>query len=124
MTIERPAYQEELVRKRRSAGVRHLILIEVRKELKPCPKNNSSGTGYTILLPEAKKFLADPLFITPTCMNFAPICLQSSKLREIKRKQNFQLAEKKLWHMHLVLTKTQLQHFNFTVSPCIFQFNN
>jgi hypothetical protein len=58
--------------KQRSAGVRHFILIEVRKEPKRCPKNNSSGTGYMILLLDANKFLVDPLFFTPTCMNIAP----------------------------------------------------
>ena len=80
------------MRKQRSAGVRHLILIEVRKEPQQCPKNSSSGTGYMILLSEANKFLVDPLFFTPhvheVCTN-----LESSKRKEIKRKQNFQLVK-------------------------------
>jgi len=53
------------VREQRSADVRHPILIEVHKEQKQCQKNNISGTGYMILLPEVSKFLADPLFFTP-----------------------------------------------------------
>jgi hypothetical protein len=78
------------VREQRSAGVRHPILIEVHKEPKQCRKNNISGTGYMILLPKVSKFLADPLFFTPTCMNFASVCLESSELKGLKRKQNFQ----------------------------------
>jgi hypothetical protein len=93
VTIEKRSYQDELVRKQYSAGVRHLILIEVRKEPKPCLKKNSSGTGYIILLPAANKFLVDPLFFTPTCVNFAPICLESSNLKQTKRKQNFLLPK-------------------------------
>jgi hypothetical protein len=54
-----------MVQKQRSSCVRHFILMEVRKESTACPKNNSSGTGYTMLLPEAKKLLADPLFFAP-----------------------------------------------------------
>jgi len=93
VTIEGPSYQDELVREQRSAGVRRPILIQVRKEPKLCQKNNSSGTGYMILLPEINKFLADPLFFNPTCMDFASVCLESSKLKEIKRKQHFQLVK-------------------------------
>jgi hypothetical protein len=78
--------------KQRSAAVRHLILLEVRKQPKPHLKNNSSGTRSMFLPPEANIFLVDPLFFTHTCINFTQICLNSSNLEEIKRTK-LQLAK-------------------------------